>query len=179
MNARVCTFFAFDFLRRILRQSPMTAVKKGTGRAIFVRGQPAEPEIFLATENFIVAELRFCVHAVLHSSSAKMSFKEEEMPQPKISIEELQEKIEKLRETELSSREAAILLGISDRTFYRLVEADFIPRYKEGVYQLKDVVAGYGKSSSGNKGVKEAKIRQLSADAELKEIEILLASPAI
>ena len=88
------------------------------------------------------------------------------MPQPKISIEDLREK-------ELSAREAAILLGVSDRTFYRLVEADFIPRYKEGVYLLKDVIAGYGKSSSGNKGLKEAKTRQLSADAELKEIEIL------
>ena len=88
------------------------------------------------------------------------------MPQPKISIEDLREK-------ELSAREAAILLGVSDRTFYRLVEADFIPRYKEGVYLLKDVIAGYGKSSSGNQGLKEAKTRQLSADAELKEIEIL------
>ena len=88
------------------------------------------------------------------------------MPQPKIQIEDL-------REEKLSAREAAILLGISDRTFYRFVEADFIPRYKEGEYLLKDVIAGYAKGFSGNKGLKEAKTRQLSADAELKEIEIL------
>ncbi len=77
-----------------------------------------------------------------------------------------------LREQELSAKEAAILLGVSRTTFYRLVESDFIKCVDEGVYLLKDVIEGYAKSFQGSKGLTAAKIRQTSADAELKEIAI-------
>ena len=77
-----------------------------------------------------------------------------------------------LRAQEVSAREAAILLGISDRSFYRLVENDFVARFKEGVYLLRDVISGYVKSLTEGKSLTAAKIRQASADAELKEIAI-------
>ena len=94
------------------------------------------------------------------------------MPFPKIDVEDLKNKVDELRNSELSAREAALFLGVSDRTFYRLVEDDFIPRLKEGVYLLKDVIDGYAKSFSESKGLTAAKIRQANADAELKEIAI-------
>lgn len=56
-NVRVYPFRTFTFLIDEARQSPMTAVKKGTGGPIAQRGQPAEPGLFLATEFLIVAEL--------------------------------------------------------------------------------------------------------------------------
>ena len=80
--------------------------------------------------------------------------------------------VKNLREQELSAPEAAILLGVSNATFYRLVESDFIKRVDEGVYLLKDVIEGYARSFQGSKGLTAAKIRQASADAELKEIAI-------
>ena len=78
--------------------------------------------------------------------------------------------VRNLRKQELSAKEAAILLGVSRTTFYRLVEGDFIKCIDEGVYLLKDVIEGYAKSFQGSKGLTAAKIRQASADAELKEI---------
>ena len=88
------------------------------------------------------------------------------MPQPK-------KEVRSIGEMEITGKEAAIALGVSDRTFYRLVENDFVPRLREGVYLLKDVIAGYAKSCVEGKGLTAAKIRQASADAELKEIAIL------
>ncbi|MBR2209761.1 MAG: hypothetical protein IJ859_13225 [Synergistaceae bacterium] len=128
------------------------------------RGQPVDPEIFLGTKIFVLAELEICDNADLVFISA-MIFRSKKMPFPKLEVKDL-------RAMELSAREAAILLGVSDRTFYRLVENDLVPRLKEGVYLLKDVVEGYAKSFGGSKGLTAAKIRQAAADAELKELTI-------
>ena len=128
------------------------------------RGQPVDPEIFLGTKIFVLAELEICDNADLVFISA-MIFRSKKMPFPKLEVKDL-------LAMELSAREAAILLGVSDRTFYRLVENDLVPRLKEGVYLLKDVVEGYAKSFGGSKGLTAAMIRQAAADAELKELTI-------
>lgn len=68
--------------------------------------------------------------------------------------------------------EAASFLGISERSFYRLVEERVIPKEADGIYVLGEVVDAYYKNLLGNKGLAAARTRLANAEAEMRELEL-------
>jgi hypothetical protein len=72
----------------------------------------------------------------------------------------------------ISGPEAAILLGISERSFYYLVEEGVIPKIGDGKYVLGDIEEAYWKNSFNSEGLEAAQTRLTTAKAELAELEL-------
>ena len=87
------------------------------------------------------------------------------MPRQKI------ERVDYFHKT-VTAIEAAEFLGLSERTFYRLVEQGIIPKVDDGEYSLGEVAKAYWLTQSEGKGLTIAKTRLTMAKAELKELEL-------
>ena len=72
----------------------------------------------------------------------------------------------------VSGPEAASFLGVSERTFYRLVEEGIIPKTAKGEYILGDVTEVYWKHVLGSEGLEFEQTRLTKAKADKAEIEL-------
>ncbi len=72
----------------------------------------------------------------------------------------------------ISAPEAALLLRMSERSFFRLVETGIIPKSSDGEYILGEVVESYWRSQFDPESLKAAQTRLVTAQAELKELEL-------
>lgn len=68
--------------------------------------------------------------------------------------------------------EAAKFLGLSKSSFYRLIETGIIPKSSNGEYILGEVVESYWRSQFDPESLKAAQTRLVTAQAELKELEL-------
>ena len=72
----------------------------------------------------------------------------------------------------ISAPEAALLLRMPERSFFRLVETGIIPKSSDGEYILGEVVESYWRSQFDPESLKAAQTRLVTAQAELKELEL-------
>ena len=72
----------------------------------------------------------------------------------------------------ISAPEAALLLRMPERSFFRLVETGIIPKSSDGEYILGEVVESYWRSQFDSESLKAAQTRLVTAQAELKELEL-------
>ena len=72
----------------------------------------------------------------------------------------------------VTAPEAAAFLNLPERSFYRLVETGVIPKAGEGEYILGEVVESYWRNQFDSEGLKAAQTRLVTAQAELKELEL-------
>ena len=72
----------------------------------------------------------------------------------------------------ISAPEAALLLRMPQRSFFRLVEIGTIPKSSNGEYILGEVVEAYWRSQFDPESLKAAQTRLVTAQAELKELEL-------
>ena len=76
------------------------------------------------------------------------------------------------RAMKVTAPEAAAFLNLPERSFYRLVETGVIPKAGEGEYILGEVVESYWRNQFDSEGLKAAQTRLVTAQAELKELEL-------
>lgn len=76
------------------------------------------------------------------------------------------------RDMILTPQEAHEFLGVSRRTFFRLVETGIIPKDAEGEYRLGEIAEAYYKHHFGGESLTAAKTRLTRAQAELAELEL-------
>ena len=76
------------------------------------------------------------------------------------------------RTEKVTPTEAALFLKLPERSFFRLVETGVIPKVSEGEYLLGEVVESYWRNQFDSEGLKAAQTRLVTAQAELKEIEL-------
>ena len=72
----------------------------------------------------------------------------------------------------ISAPEAALLLGLPERTFYRLVEEGVVPKVSEGKYVLGEIVEAFWRSKFDFEGLEAARTRLTTAQAELAELDL-------
>ncbi|MDR1650102.1 MAG: hypothetical protein LBR71_07555 [Synergistaceae bacterium] len=65
-----------------------------------------------------------------------------------------------------------MLLGLPERSFYRLTEEGVIPKFDEGKYILGEVEEAYWKNCFNSEGLEAARTRLTTAQAELAELEL-------
>jgi phage terminase Nu1 subunit (DNA packaging protein) len=65
-----------------------------------------------------------------------------------------------------------MLLGLPERSFYRLVEEGVIPKCGDGEYILGEVEEAYWKDCLGSEGLEAARTRLATAQAERVELEL-------
>ena len=87
------------------------------------------------------------------------------MPRPKKEVRDFRSEV-------ISGPEAALLLGLPERSFYRLVEEGAIPKASEGGYILGEVEEAYWKKCFDSEGLEAARTRLTTAQAELAELEL-------
>ena len=80
--------------------------------------------------------------------------------------------IRDFRAMKITAPESAAFLNLNERTFYRMVEAGTIPKSDNGEYILGEVVEAYWRSQFDSEGLKAAQTRLVTAQAELKEMEL-------
>ena len=76
------------------------------------------------------------------------------------------------RSEKVTAPEAAAFLKLPERTFYRFVETGIIPKVGDGEYILGEVVESYWRNQFDTEGLKAAQTRLVTAQAELKELEL-------
>ena len=64
------------------------------------------------------------------------------------------------------------MLGLPERSFYRLVEEGVIPKLNDGEYVLGEVEESYWKKCFDSEGLEAARTRLTTAQAELAELEL-------
>ena len=72
----------------------------------------------------------------------------------------------------ITAPEAALLLGLHERSFYRLVEEGNIPKMSDGKYILGDVSEAYWKFCLGSEGLEAEQTRLTKAKADMAELEL-------
>ncbi|MBQ9564281.1 MAG: helix-turn-helix domain-containing protein [Synergistaceae bacterium] len=76
------------------------------------------------------------------------------------------------RSEKVNASEAAAFLNLSERSFYRLVEAGTIPKAGDGEYILGDITDAYWRNQFDSEGLTAARTRLVTAQAELAEAEL-------
>lgn len=77
-----------------------------------------------------------------------------------------------LRTMSVTAPEAAAFLKLTERSFYRMVEAGTLPKANDGEYILGDVVEAFWRSQFDSEGLTAARTRLTTAQAELAEAEL-------
>ena len=80
--------------------------------------------------------------------------------------------VQDYRSRVISGPEAAILLGLPKRSFFRLVEDGVIPKADAGEYILGDVAEAYWKHCSVGEGLEAEQTRLTKARADKIELEL-------
>lgn len=80
--------------------------------------------------------------------------------------------IRDFRSEVISGPEAALLLGIPERTFRQLVENGAIPKAARGEYVLGDVSEAYWKHCLAGEGLEAEQTRLTKAKADIAELEL-------
>ena len=87
------------------------------------------------------------------------------MGRPKAEVRDFRSEI-------ISAREAAQLLGISEKVFYQYTKDGVIPRIAEGKYRLGDVISAYYMREDETKDYWTEKARLTKLQADKTEIEL-------
>ena len=82
------------------------------------------------------------------------------------------DQVRNFRKEEISAPEAALLLGLPERSFFRLVETGVIPKNEDGKYNLGEVIDSYMQNRTAPKNLKAEQTRLTAAQADLKELEL-------
>lgn len=72
----------------------------------------------------------------------------------------------------VSATEAALFLGLPERSFYRLVERGVIQKQEDGTFLLGELAEAYYKSLYDSESLNAAKTRLTRAQAEKAELEL-------